>query len=155
MKSLYEEVIAMGLTKWAPRGLDVSQLRAEKDELQGRLRIIDKLLTALEAEGMGGRKRRGKHNTRLNQIREVLRSEGRALHLNAIYERLREKDPSLAWSQPAAALRSFLRRQDEGPDEVVSVERGQYGLRRWLTQPAQEPEKKPMPARRVPTREES
>ena len=128
---LYEEAIAMGLARWVPKGLDVKQLREEREELSGRIRLIDRLLTAADAEGMGGGKRRRKGNTRLDQIRAVLIEEGQPLASSVIYERLQQKDSSLRWNQPSAAFRASLRGQDEGPDAVISFGRGQYGLRKW------------------------
>ena len=120
-------------TDWKPDGVDVRRLRQQQREMERRLRIVRRLLTTLEADGIGskGRRRRRRVNTRLSQIVTVLKQEGRPLPVLAIYQRLQESDPALKWSQPTAAFLCCLREQEDGRDMVVRVGRGMYGLRNY------------------------
>jgi len=126
-------------TNWIPPGVDLDTLRAEAEsllvqerEIKARLDMVQRLL-----ETLTGRKVRratattSGQSTRLSQILQVVEESDVPLPVRAIYERLRDLDPSLHWTNPAPVLRSYLRRQEKGsPDEIVLIERGRYGLRR-------------------------
>jgi len=117
---------------WAPRGVNTKELREEKRELEQRLHIVNTLLGAMEGiDAAPRRRRRRRANTRLTQIVAVLKEAGRPLHANAIYEAMKEKDPELHWMQAGASIRSHIRGQDPGPDEVVGDGKGFYRLKSW------------------------
>jgi hypothetical protein len=67
----------------------------------------------------------------VEQLVQVLREANEPLSANQIYQKLRERDPSVHWTNPAPVFRSYLQRQQEGPDQVIRVGRGLYGLRQW------------------------
>ena len=134
----------MASTVWAPRGVNTKELREEKRELEQRLHIVNTLLGAIEGiDAVPRRRRRRRANTRLNQMVAVLKDANRPLHVKAIYAAMKEKDPDLRWRQPGASIRSYIRTQEPGPDEVVGDGAGVYRLKAWderadASEPAEE-----------------
>jgi len=126
----------MASLEWMPPGIDVEKLRKEERELSARLRVVRRVLQAISGEapsvtGTARVKKSRRANTRVRQIVTVLREAGKPLSVKQIYEKLRERDSSLRWRNPAPVFRSYLRRQSEGPDQVIRTSRGLYGFRRW------------------------
>ncbi len=127
----------MNQVAWAPPGIDKDALRVEEKTLLDRLKVVQGVLRALgEETDSPSKKRKGRSrgtNTRLHQIVQVLREANKSLSVKEIYRAMCEMDPGLKWNNPAPVFRSYIRRQGEGPEQVIRTGRGLYGLKRWRT----------------------
>jgi len=125
----------METSGWRPPGIDLDALREEERVLLGRLGKIQSILRTLGVDVRSKRPRKPGRprvlDTRIRQIAEVLEDARKPLRISQIYQALRAQDPSLNWRDPPPVFRSYLRRQAEGPNKVVRMARGLYGLEKW------------------------
>ncbi len=136
---------------WSPPGIDIQALQKESEELARRLKVINDILSALGAMGIGGaakkapqsqapktqapktavRKERKKEN-RFAQIAVLLKEAGRPLLSKEIAQGLHDRFGVRLWKSAGSVLRSMLLRQEDEPEQIVRTEPGYYTLQSMI-----------------------
>ena len=112
--------------------------KAERRELQARVKDLDRLIASLEQYlGIGGTERRPKRGGRRGYVKpaiiELLRDNGGVMHARDVVERLQSRGVQLSGRDPrATVVTALLRLAKEGNVEALGKNR--Y---RWVGGPAE------------------
>ena len=76
--------------------------------------------------------RKAKKSTWLDDLVSILREDGSPMHWSVLYDGIRQRRPEVSAKQPAATIRSYIRRAHEKGDmRIVPVGQGKFGLSEW------------------------
>lgn len=127
-----------------PPGVDVEALLLGEQELLEKLEAIRKIKSFLGLVTTDAprkpvanhrrpkTKRAHKGTTWLDDLVSILRENGSAMHWSALYENIKLMRPNVDAKQPAATIRSYVRRAAErGDTRIVPVGNGKFGLSEW------------------------